>query len=247
MTNRPMHDPANFARLQAIYAEGEAMIQERRFPEAAAKFSEGLAIDDQFRQRYITMYSQRAFAYHNMGRHDLAEVDYAKAIAMEPPPYAAQNHFQRAMCLRKLERDDEALDAFNQAIAIMPEQPGPRHLRGKLLVDREKYEEAIADFDAFLAGGNVNPEVFQLRALCNLCLKRAQAAIEDASSAQRMQQDPYNDYIATCSLALLGNVNAMVGAMQRTIQGEPAFKDSLRQATEIDPYRGDPRVATLLA
>ena len=32
MTNRPMHDPANFARLQAIYAEVEAMIQERRFP-----------------------------------------------------------------------------------------------------------------------------------------------------------------------------------------------------------------------
>lgn len=247
MTNRPMHDPANFARLQALYAEGEAMIEQKRFDEAVAKFTEGLAIDDQFRQRYITMYSQRAFAYHNLGRHDLAEADYARGIAMEPPPYAAQNHFQRAMCLRRLERDDEALDAFTRAIELMPDQPGPRHLRGKLLVDKERYQDAIADFDTFLASGNVNPEVFQLRALSNLCLQRAQAAIEDASSAQQMRQDPYNDYIATCALALLGNVNAMVGAMQRTIQGEPAFKDSLRQASEIDPYRGDPRVAALLA
>jgi tetratricopeptide (TPR) repeat protein len=242
-----MHDPRNFARLQQLYAEGEAAIQARRFDEAIAKFSEGLQIDDQFRQRYVTMYAQRAFAFHNLGRFAEAEADYARAIPMEPPPHAAQNHFQRGMCLRQLGRDVEALDAFTQAIAIMPEQPGPRHLRGKLFVDRDRWMDAIADFDAFLASGNTHPEVFQLRALAHLCTQNASAALDDASSAQRLRQDPYNDYIATCAFAHLGNFDAMLGAMTRTLQGEPGFKDSFRQATELAPYRGDPRVAALLA
>ncbi|MBS2026375.1 MAG: hypothetical protein JST54_00605 [Deltaproteobacteria bacterium] len=41
--------PGAFQKLQQLYADGVAAIEERRFEDAIAKFTEGLAIDDHFR------------------------------------------------------------------------------------------------------------------------------------------------------------------------------------------------------
>ncbi|MFN7134147.1 MAG: tetratricopeptide repeat protein, partial [Myxococcales bacterium] len=144
--------PGAFQKLQALYAEGEAAIQEGQFEEAVEKFSEGLAIDDNFRQRYISMYAQRAFALHNLGRLDEAIADYSKAIEMEPEINQAQYYFQRGICWMSLGGQDErAIADFGSAMNLHPDHPGPYHLRGKLLFVHGRYAEAIADFDAALA------------------------------------------------------------------------------------------------
>jgi tetratricopeptide (TPR) repeat protein len=152
MSNSPMHTiPGAFQKLQALYAEGEAAIQEQRFADAVARFSEGLRIDDNFRQRYVTMYAQRAFALHNLGRLEEAIPDYTRAIEKEPEINQAQYYFQRGLCFMSLGRPDDAIADYGQAIALHPHHPGPFHLRGKLLFQQGRFADAIRDFDSALA------------------------------------------------------------------------------------------------
>jgi tetratricopeptide (TPR) repeat protein len=168
--------PGAFQKLQTLYAEGEAAIQEQRFADAVAKFSEGLGIDDNFRQRYVTMYAQRAFALHNMGRLDEAIPDYTRAIEKEPEINQAQYYFQRGLCFMSLGRPDDAIRDYGQAIAMHPQHPGPFHLRGKLLFQQGRFADAIADFDNALAIHDI-PECRELK-------QRAQAQLQ----SQRLGQ-----------------------------------------------------------
>lgn len=171
MSNSPMHTvPGAFEKLRTLYAEGEAALQEQRFADAVAKFSEGLSIDDNFRQRYVTMYAQRAFALHNMGRLDEAIGDYTHAIEKEPEINQAQYYFQRGLCFMSLGRLDDAIRDYGQAIAMHPQHPGPFHLRGKLLFQQGRFAEAIADFDSALAIHDI-PECRELK-------QRAQAQVQ---------------------------------------------------------------------
>jgi tetratricopeptide (TPR) repeat protein len=168
--------PGAFQKLQTLYAEGEAAIQEQRFADAVATFSEGLRIDDNFRQRYVTMYAQRAFALHNMGRLDEAIPDYTRAIEKEPEINQAQYYFQRGLCFMSLGRPDDAIRDYGQAIAMHPQHPGPFHLRGKLLFQQGRFADAIADFDNALALHDI-PECRELK-------QRAQAQLQ----SQRLGQ-----------------------------------------------------------
>ena len=61
--------PGLFERLSALYAEGERALHEGRLEDAVARFTEGLGLDDEFRNQYVTMYAQRAFARQRLGDH----------------------------------------------------------------------------------------------------------------------------------------------------------------------------------
>src|SRR5262245_44546451 len=195
MAERPMHTvPGLFDKLAALYAEGERALAEGRFDEAVALFTDGIALDDHFRQRYITMYAQRAFARQRLGDHAGALEDYAQAIAMEPPINQAQYWFHRGMCHAALGDREAAVEDYGRSIALHDQHPGPFHLRGKLLVDLERHDDAIADFDRFL-GLAQHPEVLQLRGYCKLSLGRGAEAIPDLVESQRMRPDTYTNYL----------------------------------------------------
>jgi tetratricopeptide (TPR) repeat protein len=165
MSDRPMHTvPGLFDRLTAIYADGERAIEEGRLHDAVALFTEGIGLDDQFRNQYVTMYAQRAFARQRMGDNMGAIPDYGKAIEMEPPINQAQYLFHRGMCFTAIGGHEEhAVNDYGRSIAIYPDHPGPYHLRGKLYAsDLGRYQEAIADFDRLLAMRQV-AEGYQLR------------------------------------------------------------------------------------
>ena len=138
--------PGLFERLTTLYADGERAIEEGRFQDAVALFTEGIRLDDQFRQHYVTMYAQRAFARQRIGDNMGAIPDYGKAIEMEPPPNQAQYFFHRGMCFTAIGGHEEhAVADYGRSIAIFPDHPGPYHLRGKLYAsDLGRFEEAIA-------------------------------------------------------------------------------------------------------
>jgi tetratricopeptide (TPR) repeat protein len=145
--------PGLFERLTTLYADGERAIEEGRFHDAVALFTEGIRLDDQFRQHYVTMYAQRAFARQRIGDNMGAIPDYGKAIEMEPPMNQAQYYFHRGMCFTAIGGHEEhAVADYGRSIAIFPDHPGPYHLRGKLYAsDLGRYEEAVADFNRLLA------------------------------------------------------------------------------------------------
>lgn len=234
--------PGAMAELSRLYAEGERALAENRFDDAVACFTRGLAIDDHFRQRYVTMYAQRAFALHRMGRREEAIADYGKALEMgEPPPNQAQYHFQRGMCLAALEgREQDAIADFTRSIELFPDHPGPWHLRGKLLVDRlGRYAEGIADLDRLLAMREV-PEGYQLRALAKVNLGRHAEAIPDAERAEAMQPGAYNHYLLAVSHAALGDEARARQHVAATLAGAPSFAEYFRTVPELAALRAQP-------
>jgi tetratricopeptide (TPR) repeat protein len=239
-----MHTPENFERLTRLYAEGERCVAAGDLEGAVQRFSEGLAIDDHFRQRYVTLYAQRAFALHRLGQLAAAVDDYGRAIAMEPPIHQAQYHLQRAMCLRQLGEDAPAYEDFGRAAALAPEQPGPWHLRGRLLVDQNRYDEAIADFDRLLAL-RPDPDGYTQRAFCKASRDDHQGGLEDCRASLALRADPYTDYLAALCCAALGQTQPMLEHAARAVAGDPSFRTALAEDEEFAGYRSWPPLAAL--
>jgi tetratricopeptide (TPR) repeat protein len=242
-----MHtQPGLFARLTDLYAEGERAIREGRLADAVARFTEGISLDDHFRQRYVTMYAQRAFALQRSGDHEAALADYAKAIEMEPPVNQAQYHFHSGMCLSAMSRFAEAADAYGRSIALHDQQPGPFHLRGKLYVlELARYEEAISDFDRFLAL-RMHPEVMQLRGLAKLHLGRAAEAIGDLSRSQEMQPDVYTAYLLAWAGAVAPDDELFYRSMRSVLESDPSYRRYFAELSDFERFRGEERFLRLL-
>ena len=238
--------PGAFQRLQQLYAEGEAALEAGDFASAVARFSEGLAIDDHFRQRYITMYAQRAFAYQRLGDNERAIPDYTMAIAMEPEMNQAQYYFHRGMCHAALpEGSARAIEDYGASIALHDEHPGPFHLRGKLLLEAGRWAEAEADFDRLLELRE-NPDGYAQRAYARLRQGRSGEALADAEASRQMREDPSTDYLLASIHAVNGDTNAMVASMQRALAAWPGYAEDFAGDPDFARHRGDPRVRALL-
>lgn len=239
--------PGAFEALVKIYAEGERLLEIAAFADAERTFSEGLAIDDHFRQRYVTMYAQRAFARQHLGRFAEAAEDYGKALVMEPPMHHGQYLFQRGMCLSKLPgRIDEALADFDQAIALNPEQPGPYHLRAKLLIEeKDELLRGIADLDQ-VARLRPHPQAFQLRAFAHAALGRHEAALSDARAAEALRPDAYNHYLMATALVHLERDAEAYDAIAATLAADSSYQETFATDVEFDRLRDQAEFARLV-
>jgi tetratricopeptide (TPR) repeat protein len=242
MSDRPMHTvPGLFDKLTALYAEGERAVDEGRLDDAIDLFSQGIALDDHFRQRYVTLYAQRAFARQRLGDHAGALDDYARAIAMEPPVNQAQYWFHSGMCHAALGDLEAAVGDYGRSIALYGEHPGPFHLRGKLLAtDLGRYEEAIADFDRFLSMRS-HPEVLQLRGYCKLNLGRGAEAIPDLLESQRLQPDTYTQYLLAWAGAVAPDDELFYRSMQAVLAADPTYRPYFVDNDDFRRFSDQPR------
>jgi tetratricopeptide (TPR) repeat protein len=249
--------PGAFQRLQQLYADGEARLAAGDLEGAVACFTEGIGIDDHFRQRYVTMYAQRAFALQKLGRVAEAIADYGKALELgEPPPNQAQYFFHRAMCWTSLPAKDDAEKRANveravadhgRSLELFQEHPGPWHLRGKLRVyDLGDFAGGLADLDRTLAFRE-NADARMARGFALYSLHRLDEARADYERVAQSSQDPYVDYMLACIHAKQGNEPALVHYAQRAIAADAGYRSYFAEDEEFAPYRGRPELARLLA
>ncbi|MBP6629474.1 MAG: hypothetical protein KBG28_08780 [Kofleriaceae bacterium] len=248
MSDRPMHtQPGAMERLVHLYAEGERAVAEGRLADAEALFSEGLGIDDHFRQRYVTMYAQRAFVRQGRGDHVGAIRDYGQAIELEPPMNQAQYYFQRGVSFAELGGHEEhALADYGRSIALFDQHPGPFHLRGKLLLDQGRYPEAIADFDRMLAL-RPHPEVFQLRGYARLNLGDGRTAIGDLLASAQLAPDVYTDYLLAWAGAIAPDDELFFASMERVLRADASYKPYFTDNSDYARFAGHPRFVALLS
>jgi tetratricopeptide (TPR) repeat protein len=242
--------PGLFDRLTALYAEGERALEQGRLQDAVALFSEGIQLDDEFRQRYVTMYAQRAFARQRMGDNMGAIRDYTRAIEMEMeiPLNQASYYFHRGMCFAALGGHEEhAVKDYGQSIELYPDHPGPYHLRGKLYAsDLRRYEEAIADFDRMLA---MHPlaEGYQLRGYSKLNVGRSREAIPDLQEANRLEPDTYTDYLLAWAGAVAPDDELFYQSMQAVLAADPeSYKAYFLENEDFARFRTQPRFRQII-
>lgn len=242
-----MHSvPGMFERLSQLYTAGELAAEEGRFADSVAIFTEGINLDDQFRQRYVTMYAQRAFAKQRMGDYQGAIPDYSRALAMEPPINQAQYHFHRGMCFAALDDLQQAVAEYTRAIEIFPDHPGPYHLRGKMFASQlERYEEAIADFDHLLAL-SPHPEGYQLRGYAKLSLGRGGEAIADLFESHRLAPDTYTAYLLAWAGAVANDDELFYRSMEAVLRDDPSYKPYFVDNADYARFHGQPRFQRII-
>lgn len=257
MSDAPMHTvPGAYDQLVQIYTDGEALVAKGDYEGAVQKFSEGLAIDDQFRQRYITMYAQRAFALHRLGRLKEAINDYTKAIELEvPPENKAQYYFQRGMARQNLPTENQeeyeknavlAIADFGSSIELYPNHPGPYHLRAKLLVNvLGKFAEALPDLDKTLSLAE-NADAFAQRGFARFNVGRETEAKEDFERSNALSENVYNHYMLAVLAAKAGNTEDVIGHAKRVVE-DPAYKPYFATHEDFEAFRTNPEFMKLIS
>lgn len=251
-----MHDvPGAFQKLKELYAAGEAAVEAGELETAVQRFSEALAIDDHFRQRYVTLYAQRAFALQKLGRLQEAIADYGRALELgEPRENQAQYFFHRAMCWANLPAEGEerranverAIADHGASIALYDRHPGPFHLRAKLLVNElERFEEALPDLERALALREV-PDLYSTRGFALFNLERVPEALADFERLSSLSEDAYADYMRACCHAKLGDAEAVIERACAALAKDPAYAEYFASDEDFEPYRADPRFAAAL-
>jgi len=240
--------PGAMEALRQLYTDTVAAIAAGDLEGAVTKLTAGLAIDDHYRQQYVTMYAQRAFALQRLGRHDDAIADYTQAIAMEPPINQAQYLFHRGMCWAAKGDPEQAVADYGASIALYPNHPGPYHLRAKILVnDLGRFADALPDLDRVLALRGELADVLQFRGCALVNLGRHADAVADLARANELAPDPFNDYMLAACAAAAGDEAALERHMRVALAASRGYADYFAQhADEFAPYRDRPWFKQLL-
>jgi len=142
----------------------------------------------------IEAVSGRADCFMAMDRHAEAIAEYTCAIGMEQDPTArAVHHCGRAVSFNLADQLEEALADYDEAIRLSPDNAHILLNRGHVLHGLERYEAALADFNALLDRAENQAEraqAFAGRADVLRAQERCEEALADYDRA--IDEDPDN-------------------------------------------------------
>ncbi len=142
-----------------VFALGLLNLQANRLDDAAVNFEQLVKLETRLDEAHFYL-GQIAEA---AGKPEQA-IEHYQAIEGGGNYFAAQ--MRKALVLSLMKRVDEAT-AFLDQIAVEDEQQGFELARakGEILTEHKRYEEAMAIYDAALAGGVYNTELLYTRAM----------------------------------------------------------------------------------
>jgi tetratricopeptide (TPR) repeat protein len=104
--------------VDALMAIGVAALNDSDYAQAYRAFSRIVDLAPNFAEGW----NKRATVLYLMGRYDESMKDIAKTLALEPRHFGALSGL--GLCNAQLQKEKEALDAFEKALAINPNMPG---------------------------------------------------------------------------------------------------------------------------
>jgi tetratricopeptide (TPR) repeat protein len=111
----------------------------------------------------------------------------ATALAALRPALSAVEHAARGSAFYGAERFEGALDAFNAALAVAPDQPAILNNRGAALYRLGRHEEALADFDRSLQLRADDPGVLINHGVALNKLNRPEEALADLNRSLHLR------------------------------------------------------------
>jgi tetratricopeptide (TPR) repeat protein len=119
-----------------------------RFDRALAEFEKAFKMEPSYVNRYrkqlARVFLERGKA-NLPGSLEMAIRDIKEARRLDPGNHEA--YFQLGRALAKSRRYDEALDQYEQSIAIMPENPDAHFNLGYIFLGRKEYASAAREFE----------------------------------------------------------------------------------------------------
>ena len=133
----------------------------RDFEGAIEDFTTGMRL----RPHSSGMYANRAAAYLELNRHELAIGDATRAIELDP--YLPEAWNNRATARRKVNDIEGAIDDLTRMLEVSPGHPWAYQNRGDARMELGQYQGAIADFTlAILASPFYMNPLYRIRGRC---------------------------------------------------------------------------------
>ena len=170
------------------------------FEQALAFHRAGLLTEAEQLYRHILETHPASFdCRHLLGVITYQRGDYAAAVAqidlaLKINSDVADAHLNRGNALKKLKRLDEALDSYDTAATLKPDDPTILNSRGSTLRELKRFSDALADFDAAIARKPDFSEAFNNRGNTHKDLERYDRADADFAQAIALNHNNADAY-----------------------------------------------------
>jgi serine/threonine protein kinase/lipoprotein NlpI len=185
---------------QAYWSLAKAYQDQKQFEIAIDEMNSAIAAASQLVGAKQLEPANLALLYHDRARlhlerpdREAALRDFEQAIRVAP---RAEDHVERGRILHRCNRSQEAVAAYDAALALNPHYADAHRWRAKALIELGEYKGAADSLDQYLerpnprAGPSVLADVYQTRGLIRAKLRKYQDAIEDYSQALALRRDP---------------------------------------------------------
>jgi tetratricopeptide (TPR) repeat protein len=151
-----------------------------------------------------------------------------RALAALRPALTAAAHFARGNAFYTTERFHDALEAYNAALALQPDDPTILNNRGVTLDELKRYEEALADYNRALELRPDHPDVLNNRGIALLRLNRHDEALADYNRSLQLRPD-HPDTLNNRGVTLehLGRYEEALADYNRALELRPDDPDTL--------------------
>ncbi len=136
------------------------LLEERRFFEAVAAFSELVALSPEFGGAY----GNRGLAYLNLGLEEEAVRDFEKVLQLDPDD--AMGYAMLAEVSRFRGTPEETLAYVVEALELDEDEPQALFVRGWLFAKAGQYHQAAEDLSRYLELAGENEEIADLFDAC---------------------------------------------------------------------------------
>jgi tetratricopeptide (TPR) repeat protein len=174
-------------------------------------------------------YSERAWSYYQLNRHDEALADLELALELDDENVPALR--VRSLIHKQQDRTAEALADVNRAIALDPNNALAYYDRGTLYYSLEDYKAAVSDFTEAIAIDSENVSYLQYRADALQEMGSHDRAIADLQTAIELEPgNSYTVWLFGYSMFYTGDFNSAQKAFLTAYELDPTDADCLTWA-----------------
>lgn len=204
----------------AHLARGIAAAHIERHEEAILDLTHALTEQSESRDERLSAYFHRAGAYHALGRHDEAILNFDNVVALS-------NNHMAALLGRAASREaqgdlERAVDDYSKAISFEPSNAEAIYGRATAFTHMEDYARALKDFDRALDLNDQFAEAYQGRAYIHALDQQYDRAKSDYTKALTLKPDDADCHFSRgCIFAELDETENALADYQRSIDLNP--------------------------
>ena len=206
----------------------EIAFERNDFGLAVAHFSKLIELDPNNSQ----VYSDRGFAYNNMGKYDLAIQDFNNAINLNPnnPDF----HNNRALACKNMGRYNQAIRSFDDAIKLDPSNADLYNGKALSYLAKKDYYKAVQDFSQAIELNPASAILYNNRGLAYRTYGFYGMAIEDFGQAIKLDKlNPTFHNNMGLTLGLQGKPEEAVSYFRQSLHLRRDWPDALNNLAWI--------------
>ncbi|MDP6361192.1 MAG: tetratricopeptide repeat protein [Planctomycetota bacterium] len=205
-------------KVEFLYWRSYALSNLHRFEEAERLLRDGIR-EYQSEGRFFRSLGQ---LLSEAGRENESLIYFAKASELMPED--STTAYEWGFALFKLERDDEAIEQFNDALTIDPKCADAIRYLGEIFCSREEYEQAYLSYRAYLHHNPDDHVILVEAAICLSDLEQFEEAFEYYERAANVNREYlYTYYNWSVSLWRSGDLDKAVLRIRECLQSNSFF------------------------